>query len=109
MKTFFKGLIYAFFWSNVFVFTVVNIQPDSKFHPLPPKFSGSAPGSGTHLRDLAPGQHSSEETLQRWRAVGDTVSNLTNQGFKPQTSRTDSNVLKTIAHRPVYKYGLQLI
>ena len=24
-----------------------------------------------HLRGLAPGQHSSEETLQRWRAVGD--------------------------------------
>ena len=29
---------------------------------------------GAHLRDLAPGQHSSEETSQRWRVVGDTVS-----------------------------------
>ena len=28
---------------------------------------------GTHLRGLAPGRHSSEETSQRWRAVGDTV------------------------------------
>ena len=28
---------------------------------------------GTHLRDLAPGQHSSEKTSQRWRAAGDTV------------------------------------
>ena len=27
-----------------------------------------------HLRDLAPGLRSSEETLQRWRAVGDTVA-----------------------------------
>ena len=27
-----------------------------------------------HLRDLVSGQHSSEETSQRWRAVGDTVS-----------------------------------
>ena len=28
---------------------------------------------GAHLRGLAPGQHSSEETSQRWRVVGDTV------------------------------------
>ena len=28
---------------------------------------------GAHLRCLAPGQHSSAETSQRWRAVGDTV------------------------------------
>ena len=28
---------------------------------------------GAHLRGLASEQHSSEETLQRWRAVGDTV------------------------------------
>ena len=26
-----------------------------------------------HLRGLAPGQHSSEETSQRWRAVDNTV------------------------------------
>ena len=29
---------------------------------------------GAHLRGLAPGLHSSEETSQRWRVVGDTVS-----------------------------------
>ena len=29
---------------------------------------------GAYLRSLAPGLHSSEETLQRWRAVSDTVS-----------------------------------
>ena len=28
---------------------------------------------GAHLRGLAPELHSSEETSQRWRAVGDTV------------------------------------
>ena len=28
---------------------------------------------GIHLRDLGPGLHSSEETSQRGRAVGDTV------------------------------------
>ena len=46
-----------------------------------------------HLRGLAPGQHSSEETSQRWRAVGDTVSDLTDPGIEPQISHTDSNVL----------------
>ena len=39
---------------------------------------------GAHLRGLAPGQHSSEETLQRWRAVGDTAD-LTGPGIEPQT------------------------
>ena len=28
---------------------------------------------GAHLRGLVRGQHSSEESSQRWRAVGDTV------------------------------------
>ena len=33
--------------------------------------------SGIHLRGIASGQHSSEETSQRWRAVGDAVFDLT--------------------------------
>ena len=37
---------------------------------------------GDHFRGLAPGQHSSEETSQRWRAVGDTVFDLINPGIK---------------------------
>ena len=32
-----------------------------------------ATSGGTHLRDLAPGLYSSEETSQRWRVVGDIV------------------------------------
>ena len=32
--------------------------------------------------DLAPGQRSYEETPQRWRAVGDTVSDLTELGIE---------------------------
>ena len=35
-----------------------------------------------HRRSLAPGRHSSEETSQRWRVVGDTVSDLTEPGFE---------------------------
>ena len=44
--------------------------------------------SEMHLRSLAPGQRSSEETSQRWRVVGDTVSNLTTPGIESQTSCT---------------------
>ena len=45
--------------------------------------------------DLAPGPHSSEETLQRWRAVGDIVSDLTGPGIEPQNLLSDGNVLPT--------------
>ena len=38
---------------------------------------------GIHLRDLASGQHSSEKTPSPWRAVGDTVFNLTDLGIEP--------------------------
>ena len=50
---------------------------------------------GVHLRVLALGLHSSEETSQRWRAVGYTVSDLTGPGIEPQTFRADSDVLTT--------------
>ena len=58
--------------------------------------------SGAHLRGLAPGLHSSEETSQWWRAVGDTAD-LTGPGIEPQTSRTDSVRLATelTAGRPI--------
>ena len=44
---------------------------------------------GAHLRGIASEQHYSEDTWQRWRVVGDTESNSTCAGIKPQTSRTD--------------------
>ena len=43
---------------------------------------------GAHLRGLAPGQHSSEETSQR-------CADLTGPGIEPQTSQTDSVRLAT--------------
>ena len=46
-----------------------------------------------HLRFLAPGQHSSEKVSQRWRAISDTVFDLTDRGTEPQTCRTDSDML----------------
>ena len=48
---------------------------------------------GVHLFSLAHGQHSYEETTQMWRAVGDTLSDLTGLGIEAQTFRTDSDVL----------------
>ena len=50
-------------------------------------------GRRDHLRCLAPEQHSSEETSPRWRAVGDTVFDLTGLGIEPKTSPTDSVAL----------------
>ena len=51
---------------------------------------------GAHLQCIfAPGQHSSEETSQRWRAAGDTVSDLIRPGIEPQTFHTDSVCLTT--------------
>ena len=36
-------------------------------------FTKRVTNGGAHLRDLTPGQHSSEETSQWWLAIGDTV------------------------------------
>ena len=55
------------------VVTVQGIKIKSNLHytrRITPKRVTSC---GAHLRGLAPGLHSSEETPQRWRVVGDTV------------------------------------
>ena len=39
---------------------------------------------GAHLRSLALGQHRSEETLQRWRALGNSVFDLTSPEIEPK-------------------------
>ena len=49
----------------------------SNLHYAPGITSKRVTSGGVHLRGLAPEQHSSEETSQRWRDVGDTVSDLT--------------------------------
>ena len=50
---------------------------------------------GQHPRVLAQGQHRSEETLQRWRAVGYAVSDLIGLGIEPQVFRIDSDIRNT--------------
>ena len=48
---------------------------------------------GIHLRSMAPGgQHSSEETSQRWLPVADSVSDLNSPVIELQTSRAYKNV-----------------
>ena len=49
-------------------------------------------------RGLEPGQHSFEETSQRWRAVGYTLSDLTGPGIEPRTSHADSDVCNHYAN-----------
>ena len=56
---------------------------------------------GVHLRGLAAGQHSSEETSPQWRAVGDTVSNLTAPRIEHMAYRANSNALNHYAHLAV--------
>ena len=41
---------------------------------------------GIHLRDLALGQHSSDETSQRWRPLGNTVSDFIARKSNPRPS-----------------------
>ena len=60
---------------------------------------------GVYLSGLAPGQHSSEKTWQRWRVVGNNV-NLTVPEIKPQTFRTDI-ITVTISGRFFLKITLQ--
>ena len=48
---------------------------------------------GVNLRGLTSRQHSNDETLQRWPAVGDIVYDLTGVGVDPHTSETESVLL----------------
>ena len=50
---------------------------------------------GPTPRLIAPGQHISEETLQRWRAVGYSASDSTGLGIEPQIFRIDSDIFNT--------------
>ena len=52
---------------------------------------------GARPRGLAPGQRSSEETSQRWLAVGYSASDLTSLGIEPQTFRIDSGIFNNCA------------
>ena len=50
-------------------------------------------------RVLALGQHRYEETSQRWRAVGYTVSDLTGLEIEPQIAICHHSVLTTVANK----------
>ena len=50
---------------------------------------------GVRPRVLTLGEHRSEETSQRWRAVIYTVSDLTGLGIEPQIFRIDSDIYNT--------------
>ena len=50
---------------------------------------------------LSVGQHSSEETSQRWRAFEDSAYDFFGPGIEPQTSCTDSNIATVLpVHQP---------
>ena len=57
---------------------------------------------GAHLRGLSPGQRNFDQTSQRWRAVGDNASDLTDPEIEPMTSRANSDVINQYANRPAH-------
>ena len=63
----------TFNYANVRAEDVRLIANESNLHYTRGITPKRVTSGGAHLRGLAPGLHSSEETSQRWRAVGDTV------------------------------------
>ena len=53
------------------------------------------------ISGLAPTQDTFDETLQRWRAVGITVPDLTEPVIEPRSSHTDGNVFNYCAYVPL--------
>ena len=49
--------------------------------------------------------NTSEETSQLWRAVGDTVSNLSGLGIKPNTYRAHSDEFNQSANRQLRQFS----
>ena len=71
-----------------------------------PSFGPEIRSSEAHLRDLTPGQHSSEETSQRRQGVGDNASDATTQGIEALTFRTVSDVLSHYGNQSVVSHIL---
>ena len=63
---------------------MVKQNKKSNFYNTPGITPKRVTRGGAHLRDLVPERHSSEETFQRWRNVGDTLSDLTGPAIEPQ-------------------------
>ena len=84
-----RGLPHPIFWLDNVQNCKINIKSNLHYtRGITPKRVTSG---GAHLRSLAPGQHSSEETSQRWQA------DLTDPGFETQTSSTDSVCAKQLS------------
>ena len=88
---------------NLYLFIFLNIK---KMKPSLHSRNHVTSG-GVYLRGIAHRQHSSEETLLRLRAVGDTVSYFADPRIKPQTSRVDSGVFNSYNSRLVTKLQFQ--
>ena len=59
---------------SVSLIALTNEKKKSNLHYTRDITPKRVPSGGAHLRGLVPGQHSSEETSQRWRGVGNTYS-----------------------------------
>ena len=59
---------------------------------------------GVYLRRLAPAQHSSEETSQHRRAIGDTASDLTHLEMNPRPATSIACVKTELISYPTNSY-----
>ena len=116
MKTFFFGLHLCLdrktgliLGEKIFILILVLLKfSEFSATPTPPPLSKSCVRYWAHLCVIAPGNTASfEEILQRWRAVGNTVSDLTSPRFEPQTSRSKDECVT--ARKPLYSIILQRI
>ena len=64
--------------------------------------------SGIHLRGLAPGQPSYEETSRQWRDVGNTVCDLIGRGIGLRPPHRKRYVFNHYAASPLIIIGLQI-
>ena len=79
---------HKFFFKSNQIFTVLVSLNSLQYRSM-------VASGGVRPRVLALGQHRSEETSQRRRAVGYTVSDMTGLGIELQILRMDSDIFKT--------------
>ena len=65
--------------------------------------------AGPMSASLRPGKTASFNMLQRWRTVGNIVSDLTGSRFEPQTSASETNALQLDLQSTIYLSLLYLL
>ena len=65
-----------------------DVKKESNLHNTRETIPKCVTSGGTHLHCFAPGQHGSEEMMQKRRAVGDTLPDFTSSDFGADSDAT---------------------